>query len=285
MQGSWVWMLLAVALMLVGFYVLFRGLRQKNDLLEHGDTKFKNGLPITPRDERQFELESTASDTEEDALSNMAEAMQATPISTLQAMEPEKPAQPVMPTEEVPTKEAPTTHEAQIDMAQVDNGFDEAANVLDQHLDEQHSLDEANNPLGECEGTVTIVITPQYGAGLSGRKVLEISRNYGLRHGVMNMFHRHEMEDGRGDLWFSMMAEDGQGPTAFDLNTLADDHFAGLILFLVLPHKQLLRGYDSMVSTANMLARELNAVLTDENRNLMDDESFARLRGILANHQ
>lgn len=280
-------MLLTVVVMLVGLYIIVRGMRLKNDTLENGDTVHKHGLPITPRDERVFEtidVEKNA-EHEQDALSNMAQVMEATPVDTLKTAAPV--AEPT--TQTVQAAQTQANHDkpvqAQVAIEQVDNGFDEESAVLNQHMDEQQSFDEANNPLGECEGTVTIVITPQFGAPISGRKVLEISRNYGLRHGVMNMFHRHELEDGRGDRWFSMMAENSEGPTAFDLNTLADDHFTGLILFLVLPHKQLLRGYDSMVSTANMLARELNATLTDENRNLMDDEAFARLRGILANHQ
>lgn len=277
-------MLLAVAVVLLGIYVFVRGLRLKNDTLENGQPNTKHGLPIIPRDEREFESQDDAPDTQ-DALSNMAEAMQATPIDTLNTA-PVAPADQSVQPSSVPTTQivANAPNEKQVQMDQVDNGFHEPSEVLERHLDEQQAYNEANNPLGHYDGMVTIVITPQFGAGISGRKVLEISRNYGLRHGAMNMFHRHEMEDGRGERWFSMMAEDSNGPVAFDLNTLADDHFTGLILFLVFPHNQLLRGYDSMVSTANMLARELNAVLTDENRTLMDDEAFARLRGILSTH-
>ncbi|WP_294035144.1 cell division protein ZipA C-terminal FtsZ-binding domain-containing protein [uncultured Moraxella sp.] len=272
MQGSWFWMLLAVVVMLLGLYVLVRGLRQKNDTLEHGDTKFKNGLPITPRDERKF-----TDEPESDALSDMAKVMQATPVSAL-SQERDEPK-----TEYAPAQAIQTRAE-QISINDVDNGFDESAPAIERHLDEQEAYDEANNPLENCEETVTIIITPQYGATILGRKVLEISRNYGLRHGVMNMFHRHEMEDGRGDLWFSMMAEDSNGLTAFDLNTMADAQYNSLVLFLTIPHNQLLRGYDSMVSTANMLARELDAILTDENRMQLDDESLDRLRGILSTH-
>ena len=39
-------------------------------------------------------------------------------------------------------------------------------------------------------------------AGLPGCTVLEIVRTYGMKYGVMNLFHRYENEDGTGDLWF-----------------------------------------------------------------------------------
>ncbi|WP_066802576.1 cell division protein ZipA C-terminal FtsZ-binding domain-containing protein [Moraxella oblonga] len=159
------------------------------------------------------------------------------------------------------------------------NEFNQNSPMLDRHLIEQQAFDQNNDPLLNAQDTVTIVITPrnQY-VGLSGKEVLNIVRNYGLKYGVMNMYHRYEREDGMGDLWFSMMGVDYNGVQVFDLNTLPDAHFTGLSLFLSLPHPHALRGFESMVSTARMIAKDLNADIHDEEGYLLDDGYIEKIR-------
>lgn len=159
------------------------------------------------------------------------------------------------------------------------NDFNQNSPMLDRHLIEQQTFDQNNDPLLHAQDTVTIVITPrnQY-VGLSGKEVLNIVRNYGLKYGVMNMYHRYEREDGMGDLWFSMMGVDYSGVQVFDLNTLPDAHFTGLSLFLSLPHPHALRGFESMVSTARMIAKDLNADIHDEEGYLLDDNYIEKIR-------
>lgn len=163
--------------------------------------------------------------------------------------------------------------------AEVSNDFTQNSPMLDRHLIEQQTFDQNNDPLLNAQDTVTIVITPrnQY-VGLSGKEVLNIVRNYGLKYGVMNMYHRYEREDGMGDLWFSMMGVDYNGVQVFDLNTLPDAHFTGLSLFLSLPHPHALRGFESMVSTARMIAKDLNADIHDEEGYLLDDAYIEKIR-------
>lgn len=283
--------LLAIAVLIVGIYIIIRGIRSNNNELDNSKSNQKHGLPILARNERQLHHDHQGED--EDALSSMAAAISSAPAMVMD--EPVAPATVTTSTQtdseqmdigesdDVATTET-TFDGLSVPSQQINKSFEQQSPVLDRHLDEQQSFDESTNPLQDYTETFTIVITPQFGASISGRQVLDIARNYGLKHGSMNMFHRHEYEDGRGVRWFSMMAEDKNGPTAFDLNTLADDYFDSLILFLVIPHKQLLRGYDSMVSTAGLLAGDLNAILTDENRMRFDAESFDRLRAIFANH-
>lgn len=163
--------------------------------------------------------------------------------------------------------------------AEISNDFSQNSPMLDRHLIEQQAFDQNNDPLLNAQDTVTIVITPrnQY-AGLSGKEVLNIVRNYGLKYGVMNMYHRYEREDGMGDLWFSMLGVSYQGVQAFDLNTLADSHFSGLSLFLSLPHPHALRGFESMVSTARMIAKDLDADIHDEEGYVLDDAYVEKMR-------
>lgn len=298
MQLDILWLVVALIIIAIGVMLVTRGWRNRDNTSVANDveTQHKHGLPILARDERELAPKVDTSD--DDALSSMAAAVSSAPTMVVgrseltlpteqtTAPEPMPVATPEPSATPAPASPELTMHpskQPQVQTEQMSAAFDQQSPVLDRHLNEQQEFDEDNNPLQDYTDTLTIVITPQYGVGISGRKVLEIARNYGLKYGVMSMFHRHESEDGRGDRWFSMMAEDKNGPVAFDLNTLADDNFASLILFLVIPHNQLLRGFDSMISTANLLSQDLNAILTDENRNRLSEDDFVRLRAILAN--
>lgn len=163
--------------------------------------------------------------------------------------------------------------------------FEKDSPVVDRHLGECLACDKNNDPLLGATEVVDITIVPRNSfAGLPGKKVLEIARAYGMKYGAMSLFHRHENEDGTGDLWFSMTGLGHGGVCAFDLNSLPEDHFVGLALFLPLPHPCVLRGFDSMVSVANMIAQDLEADMLDGSGNLLDDMHCAKLRSIIAEY-
>lgn len=297
MQWEVLWLILALLVIMVGLYIAVRGIRQNHQLIKKSnEIGHKHGLPILPRAERRS---IGIYMNEEDALSSMAAAVVAAPQQVH-----EEPDQLQMATKQAEnqlnTDENFKNHQAsvsgdtlfgsanetiitdepliQADQLSMMQEVSSASSVVDQHLISRQEAEEDDNPLQNHEEVFTILVTPKYGTPISGRQVLEVARDYGLRYGTMNMFHRYESEDGRGVRWFSMMAEDKNGPTVFDLNTMTESHFVSLILFLVIPHPHPLRGYDSMVSIANILANKFNAVLTDGNRNQFDDESFDRLR-------
>lgn len=318
MQWSGLWLILALMVVILGVFFVMRNLR-RNNLAPESEAlgvKTKYGLPIIPRDERVLpsRVESLNKKVEpEDALSSMAAAVAAAPVmsQTSHAQVVDEPLK-----EE--NKANQTNTQAKIDVnsqdqdsirinnpsdglshAQdwqaydenqdadyvVDMTFDKRSAVLDEHLDERRAFDQNNDPLLNATETVSVAIMPRNSfAGLPGRTVLEIVRTYGMKYGVMNLFHRYENEDGTGDLWFSMMGVGYEGVCAFDLNSLPESHFMGLTLFLALPHPHALRGFDSMVSVAHMIAQDLSADILDEQGNLFDDTYFAKLRSVVAEH-
>ena len=319
MQWSGLWLILALMVVILGVFFVIRSLRRNNLVLESEalGVKTKYGLPIIPRDERELpsRIESSNKKVEpEDALSSMAAAVAAAPVmsQTSHAQVVDEPLK-----EENKANQA--NMQANIDAnsqdqdsirinnpsdglshAQdwqayddenqdadyvVDMTFDKRSAVLDEHLDERRAFDQNNDPLLNATETVSVAIMPRNSfAGLPGRTVLEIVRTYGMKYGVMNLFHRYENEDGTGDLWFSMMGVGYEGVCAFDLNSLPESHFMGLTLFLALPHPHALRGFDSMVSVAHMIAQDLSADILDEQGNLFDDTYFAKLRSVVAEH-
>ncbi|PIE46866.1 MAG: hypothetical protein CSA42_06230 [Gammaproteobacteria bacterium] len=137
--------------------------------------------------------------------------------------------------------------------------------VLDKQLETDNEIKQ-NSPLYNAEFNLNISILPNNEfTKFSGIQLLKLADNYGFKFGEMNMFHRYQQKDGAGMLWFSMMGLGIDGVKPFDLNTLANDEFKGLILFLPLPHPKVFQGFDSMMSIASLIARELDGYMVDEN--------------------
>lgn len=318
MQWSGLWLILALMVVILGVFFVMRNLR-RNNLAPESEAlgvKTKYGLPIIPRDERVLpsRVEGLNKKVEpEDALSSMAAAVAAAPVmsQTSHAQMVDEPLKEDNKVNQANTQAKIDVNSQDQDSIRINNPsdglshdedwqaydenqdadyvvdmtFDKRSAVLDEHLDERRAFDQNNDPLLNATETVSVAIMPRNSfAGLPGRTVLEIVRTYGMKYGVMNLFHRYENEDGTGDLWFSMMGVGYEGVCAFDLNSLPESHFMGLTLFLALPHPHALRGFDSMVSVAHMIAQDLSADILDEQGNLFDDTYFAKLRSVVAEH-
>lgn len=160
--------------------------------------------------------------------------------------------------------------------------FTDNSPVLDQHLLAAADQDQ-NSPLNHAQDNINITILPQQYEGyapvtIRGEVLLKLVDKYGLKYGAMSMFHRYENNNGTGILWFSMMGITEEGIAPFDLNVTPHTDYTGLVMFLSLPHPKALQGFDSMISIAGLMARELNAVVLDENNEPLNSERKARLR-------
>lgn len=272
--------ILMVVLVVVGVLFIIKALRNKDFDGDKKTLAYKDDLPLLPRDEREQTVMTmpvgggqTLQDAEADALSSLAS------VASQQNSQ----------AEQTHATHDDLTHGANVANAESfsvpSRDFNQNSPVLDAHLDGQQAFDENHNPLLNAEQIVTMIITPkdQY-QGLSGKTILEIARAYGLKHGVMNMYHRHEREDGTGCLWFSMLGATYEGTQGFDLLTLPDTHFTGLTVFLPLPHPQALRGFDSMVQVAQSIAKDINADVHDEDGFIYDATYLTKLRAKVADY-
>lgn len=265
-----------VLVMLFGLFLVIQMLRSKTYKGDDESLEYKDELPILPRDQRVVpdlpvpnEKVEQEIKEEPDALSNLAMA-----VSKMELPDDKDDQEP---------KEEPSKQE---NLVNVSSEFTQNSPLLDSHLGKQRHFDQNNDPLLNAKDTVTLFISPRnHSIGLSGREILEIARVYGLKYGVMNMYHRYENEDGSGDLWFSMIGIGRDGVQEFDLNTLTDQRFRGLSLFLSLPHPYAVRGYNTMIATARLIAKDLNADIHDEEGYLFDDDYFEKLRLQVSNYQ
>ncbi|PNK60290.1 cell division protein ZipA C-terminal FtsZ-binding domain-containing protein [Psychrobacter sp. FDAARGOS_221] len=163
--------------------------------------------------------------------------------------------------------------------------FEANSPMLDQHLLAEADHDQ-NSPLNHAQENVNITLIPanEYET-IDGKKILALVKQYGLKYGAMNMFHRYEHKDGSGILWFSMMGINEDGITPFDLNVLPTSRFNGLVLFLSLPHPKAVQGFDSMMSVVNLISNDLNTLILDENNEILTRERRHQLRAQVQQYQ
>ena len=142
--------------------------------------------------------------------------------------------------------------------------FEDESSILDVHLHEQQRFDD-ESALANAQYIISLNLYPNPRKALSGDKALKVLMKYGLRFGEMNCFHRYESPETVSPLLFSVLRITDQGPAGFDLETLSGEQVQGLAFFLALPHQNVQKGYDSMVSIAGLIARETDGTIYDEN--------------------
>lgn len=163
--------------------------------------------------------------------------------------------------------------------------FTEQSPVIDKYLAEKQQQDQ-NSPLNNPEFNINLTIQPINPAiPIRGDVLLSLIDKYGLKFGILNMFHRYKDKDGSGILWFSMMAMTEEGLSGFDINALPYSHYQSLLLFLPLPHPTALQGFDAMVSIAELMAKDLNAIVLDEYNNELTLENKKQLRDSVDDYQ
>lgn len=142
--------------------------------------------------------------------------------------------------------------------------FDDESSILDKHLHEQQRCDDESS-LANAESLIALNVYPNPRKALSGDKTLKVLLKYGLRYGELSCFHRYEDAEESSALLFSVLRITEEGPVGFDLEALSVEQVQGLAFFLALPHKDVQKGFDTMVSIAGLIAREIDGAVYDEN--------------------
>ncbi|MCR6653843.1 MAG: cell division protein ZipA [Cellvibrionaceae bacterium] len=118
-----------------------------------------------------------------------------------------------------------------------------------------------------------INVMARRGEMFAGTELLEALVTQGLRYGDMDIFHRHESDDGRGKILFS--AANMVVPGTFDLGAMEDFATPGISMFLSLPISgDSLAAYNLMANSATAIADALGGELKDENRSVMTRQTI-----------
>ena len=142
--------------------------------------------------------------------------------------------------------------------------FEDESSILDVHLSEQQRQDD-QSILANAERIIGLNVYPDPRRALSGDKTLKVMMKYGLRFGEMKCFHRYEDPENESSLMFSVLRIIDSTPAGFDLEALSMEQVQGLAFFLALPHPDVQKGFDTMVSIAGLIAREIDGTVYDEN--------------------
>lgn len=110
-----------------------------------------------------------------------------------------------------------------------------------------------------------------------GPDLLHILLACDLRFGKMNIFHRHEQANGRGQVQFSVA--NSVEPGTFDLDAIDDFTTPGVCFFMSVPGPEdATTAFECMVETAHCLVKNLDGEMRDESRSVMTMQTLEHCR-------
>ena len=122
------------------------------------------------------------------------------------------------------------------------------------------------------------------GHDLQGATLLSSLLALGFKFGEMDIFHRHEDPNGKGEVLFSMI--NMVKPGTFNPYRMEQFSTPGVSLFMQLPlRSNAAFAFEHMLQAADQLASDLDAMLTDASRSPLSDDDIARYRHELAAYE
>jgi cell division protein ZipA len=124
---------------------------------------------------------------------------------------------------------------------------------------------------------VVIHVLARQPEGFPGEALVKIFHACDVRHGEMDIFHRHEQEKGQGPVQFSVA--NVTRPGTFDIAAMDELHPPGLSFFLRLPGPaRPLEAFDCMLETARVVARNLDGELQDQSHSVFTTQTAEHCR-------
>lgn len=122
------------------------------------------------------------------------------------------------------------------------------------------------------------------GRELEGATLLSSLLATGFKFGEMDIFHRHEDRDGHGEILFSII--NMVKPGTFNPYRMEQFSTPGVSLFMQLPlRSNTALAFEEMLRTADQLASDLDAMLTDMERSPLCEDTITRYRRELAAYE
>lgn len=133
-------------------------------------------------------------------------------------------------------------------------------------------------PPQETDSEVVVIhVLARDPGGFPGESLVKIFHACDVRHGDMDIFHRHEQERGEGPVQFSVA--NVSRPGTFDIAAMEALHLPGLSFFLRLPGPtRPLEAFDCMLETARVVARNLDGELQDESHSVFTTQTAEHCR-------
>lgn len=130
---------------------------------------------------------------------------------------------------------------------------------------EDKSEPEISEPVVEPELIFSLYIVANPEQPYVGEALVEKLLELGMRHGDMDIFHRHSQSTGRGPVQFSLA--NAYDPGTFDLDNLKNLETKGLAVFMALPGpKTPMKAYEMMASTCRSIVEDLGGHIIDSSK-------------------
>lgn len=116
-------------------------------------------------------------------------------------------------------------------------------------------------------------VLAQSDEGFLGEDLVYLINNCDLRFAENNIFHRFEQSEGQGSIQFSMA--NVENPGSFNLETMMNDRYKGISLFMSLPGAgKALNAFEAMSEMALLIARNLEGEVLDESRSAVTTQTI-----------
>ncbi|MFC3149842.1 cell division protein ZipA [Litoribrevibacter euphylliae] len=113
--------------------------------------------------------------------------------------------------------------------------------------------------------------------GFNCGRLVDVAMACGLRHGKMDIFHRHQEDNGQGKVQFSMVSS--VNPGSFDLDKVDDQWTPGVTFFMSLPGPtNNIQAFDYMYEMAKVIAKNMNGEVRDEQHSVMTTQTAEHIR-------
>ena len=113
--------------------------------------------------------------------------------------------------------------------------------------------------------SISLTVVSRQKEGFPGRKLVYALNNAKLHFGKNKIFHRHKLDDGTGDILFSIAK--AVEPGFFNIIKLENENVPGITLFMQLDSMvNNEKSFDLLVKTAKQLAFILNGELLDDEK-------------------
>lgn len=127
------------------------------------------------------------------------------------------------------------------------------------------------------ERIVSLFVMARDGQKFHGPDLVVAMEKAGLEYGDMGIFHR--LLDGKAEQGAVFSVANMVKPGSFDMATITDMETPGLSFFMTLPGPlPALDGWDTMLPTAQRLAKLLEGLVLDEERNALGRQRIAHIR-------
>ena len=135
----------------------------------------------------------------------------------------------------------------------------------------------ASKPAEEPAEVLVVNVMSHDGELFAGSDLLQVLISAGLRHGDMNIFHKHLHNDIDGPTIFSVA--NILNPGTFDLDAMEDVSIRGISLFLAMPSVISNRdAFEEMLRTAQQIRAALGGELRDGHRSVMTPQTIEHYR-------